>query len=100
MALSDDRKPAGDGAVPDVGNTVDLKGPIFANTIGDALMFAHWTDPDFDPSQPAFYYVRVIEIPTPTWAAYDAAFFGVEMPKEVPMVHQERAYTSPIWYTP
>ena len=64
------------------------------------MMFAHWSDPDFDPNQPAFYYARVLEIPTPTWAARDAVFFGVEMPEEVPMVHQERAYTSPIWYTP
>jgi hypothetical protein len=100
VALSDDRKVGKNGKVPAVGNTVDLKGPSFANTIGDALMFAHWKDPDFDPSQLAFYYVRVIEIPTPTWAAYDSVFFNVKMPKEVPMIHQERAYTSPIWYTP
>jgi hypothetical protein len=100
VALSDDRKVGKDGKAPAVGNTVDLKGPSFANTIGDALMFAHWTDPDFDSSQQAFYYVRVIEIPTPTWAAYDSVFFNVKMSKEVPMIHQERAYTSPIWYSP
>ncbi len=100
VALSDDREVNADGEAPPVGNTVDLAGPSFANTIGDALMFAHWTDPDFDPTLGAFYYVRVIEIPTPTWAAYDAAVFGVEMPDEVLMIHQERAYTSPIWYTP
>jgi hypothetical protein len=100
VTLSDDRKAGPDGKAPDVGNTVDLTGPSFKNTIGDALMFGHWTDSDFDPAQPAFYYVRVIEIPTPTWAAYDAVFFDVDMPEEVPMIHQERAYTSPIWYTP
>ena len=59
-----------------------------------------WKDPDFDPAQRAFYYGRVIEIPTPRWTAYDAKYFGVTMPKEVPMSLQERAYTSPIWYTP
>ena len=100
VALSDGRTPGPDGKAPPVGNTVDLAGPSYSNTIGDALMFAHWTDPDFDPSTPAFYYVRVIEIPTPTWAAYDAAIFNVEMPEEVPMIHQERAYTSPVWYEP
>ncbi len=100
VALSDDRELGADGKAPPVGNSVDLAGPSFANTIGDALMFAHWTDPDFDPALGAFYYVRVIEIPTPTWAAYDAAVFDVEMPNEVLMIHQERAYTSPIWYTP
>ena len=100
VALSDNRVTGADGKAPPVGNTVDLAGPSFANTIGDALMFAHWTDPEFDPALGAFYYVRVIEIPTPTWAAYDAAVFGVEMPDEVPMIHQERAYTSPIWHTP
>jgi len=100
VALSDGRKVAADGKAPPVGDTVDLRGPSFTNTIGDALVFAHWTDPEFDPSLHAFYYFRVIEIPTPTWAAYDAAIFGVQMPSEVVMVHQERAYTSPIWYSP
>ena len=83
-----------------VGNTVDVANATWTNTIGDSLLFAHWTDPDFDPNQRAFYYVRVLEIPTPRWTAYDAKVFGVKMPKEVPMVHQERAYTSAIWYTP
>ncbi len=83
-----------------VGNTVDVANATWTNTIGDSLLFAHWTDPDFDPNQRAFYYVRVLEIPTPRWTAYDAKIFGVKMPKEVPMVHQERAYTSAIWYTP
>jgi len=83
-----------------VGNTVDVANATWTNTIGDSLLFAHWTDPDFDPNQRAFYYVRVLEIPTPRWTAYDAKVFGVKMSKEVPMVHQERAYTSAIWYTP
>ena len=83
-----------------VGNTVDVANASWTNTIGDSLLFAHWKDPDFDASQRAFYYVRVLEIPTPRWTAYDAKIFGVKMPREVQMVHQERAYTSAIWYTP
>jgi len=83
-----------------VGNTVDIKTATYTNSIGEALMLAYWKDPDFDPDQRAFYYVRVLEIPTPRWTTYDAAFFGVELPEEVPPTHQERAYTSPIWYTP
>lgn len=100
VTVSDGREIAADGSVEPVGSTVDLSVPTYTNTIGDALMFGEWTDPDFDPTKPSFYYVRVLEIPTPTWAAKDAVFFGVEMPEEVPMVHQERAYTSPIWFTP
>ena len=73
----------------------------YTNTIGDPLLTAHWVDPDFDPKQRAFYYARVIEIPKPRWTAYDAKFFKVKMPKDnVPMTVQDRAYTSPIWYTP
>ncbi len=72
----------------------------YTNTIGDPLLTAHWVDPDFDRSQRAFYYVRVIEIPKPRWTAYDAKFFKVKMPDYVPMTVQDRAYTSPIWYTP
>ena len=83
-----------------VGNTVDIKHATYTNSIGDALMLAYWKDPTFDPKQRAFYYVRVLEIPTPRWTTYDAAFFGVELPKDVPPTQQERAYTSPIWYTP
>jgi len=83
-----------------VGNTVDVKKATYTNSIGDALMLAYWRDPAFDAKQRAFYYVRVLEIPTPRWTTYDAAFFGVELPKDVPPTHQERAYTSPIWYTP
>ena len=83
-----------------MGNTVDVKTATYANSIGDALMMAYWQDPDFDPGQRAFYYVRVLEIPTPRWTTYDAAFFGVDLPDGVPATHQERAYTSPIWYSP
>ena len=72
----------------------------YLNNIGDAELRAVWTDPDFNPDHRSVYYARVLEIPTPTWQAYDAKFFGITMPKEVPLSHQERAYTSPIWYTP
>jgi hypothetical protein len=83
-----------------VGNTVDVPTATYVNSIGDALMLAYWKDPDFDPNQRAFYYVRVLEIPTPRWTTYDAAFFGVELPEGIEPTQQERAYTSPIWYTP
>ena len=83
-----------------VGNTVNVEEATYTNDIGDALMMAYWKDPEFDPNQRAFYYVRVLEIPTPRWTTYDAAFFKVDLPKDVPASQQERAYTSPIWYTP
>jgi len=83
-----------------VGNTVDVMKATYTNSIGDALMMAYWKDPAFDVKQRAFYYVRVLEIPTPRWTTYDAAFYGVELPNDVPASQQERAYTSPIWYTP
>jgi hypothetical protein len=83
-----------------VGNTVDVKTATYTNSIGDALMMAYWKDPEFDPKQRAFYYVRVLEIPTPRWTTYDAAFFDIDLPEGVEPTHQERAYTSPIWYTP
>jgi len=97
---ADKRKPGTDGKLPAVGNTVDVDDATWTNTIGDPELIAIWKDPDFDPKQKAFYYARVIEIPTPRWTAYDARRFGVEMDPEVPMTTQERAYTSPIWYTP
>jgi hypothetical protein len=100
IALSDDRVVGPDGKAPPVGDTVNVSEASFKNTIGDALMFAHWTDPDFDASEHSFYYVRVIEIPTPRWTAYDAKIFNIDMPDDIPMKLQERAYTSPIWYTP
>lgn len=101
VALSDGRRVSRrTGKAPPVGSTVDVADASYRNTIGATELSTVWTDPDFDPLQPAFYYVRVIEIPTPRWTAYDAKFFGTEMPPEVPMVTQERAYTSPIWYVP
>ena len=100
VVWSGDRKPGPDGKLPPVGNTVDVKNATWTNTIGAPELIAVWTDPDFDPQESAFYYARVIEIPTPRWTAYEAKRYGVEMPDEVPMITQERAYTSPIWYTP
>jgi len=101
VAVSDGRKIGSDGRCKTpVGNTVDIADAAYTNTIGDALLAAHWVDPDFDPKQRAFYYVRVIEIPTPRWTAYDAKFFNVEMPEGTAMQLQDRAYTSPIWYAP
>jgi len=101
IAVSDDRKIGRDGRCKKaVGDTVDVKNATYTNTIGDALLAAYWEDPEFDPAQPAFYYVRVLEIPTPTWIAYDEKFYGTRAPKEALRKHQERAYTSPIWYTP
>jgi hypothetical protein len=83
-----------------VGNTVDVETATYTNSIGESLMMVYWQDPDFDPDQRAFYYVRVLEIPTPRWTTYDAVFFGLDLPEGAPATHQERAYTSPIWYTP
>jgi hypothetical protein len=101
VAVSDERTIGSDGrCTTPVGNTVDVADASYTNTIGDPLLTAYWKDPDFDPGQSAFYYVRVIEIPKPRWTAYDAKFFNVDMPKEIPMTVQDRAYTSPIWYTP
>jgi hypothetical protein len=100
VAWSGDRKPGADGKLPPVGNTVDVANATWTNTIGAPELVAVWTDPEFDPAQRAFYYGRVLEIPTPRWTAYDAKYFGITLPPEVPMVLQERAYTSPIWYSP
>jgi hypothetical protein len=94
------RQPDADGKLPPVGNTVDVENATWTNSIGASELVAAWTDPDFDAAQSAFYYARVLEIPTPRWTAYDAKRFGVTMTDEVPMTTQERAYTSPIWYTP
>jgi hypothetical protein len=101
VAVSDGRKIGKDGRCKTpVGSTVNLPDASYTNTIGDPLLTAYWKDPDFDPKQSAFYYVRVIEIPKPRWTAYDAKFFKVKMADDVRMVVQDRAYTSPIWYTP
>ena len=94
------RQVGADGKLPAVGNTVDVANATYANTIGAPELIAVWRDPDFDPKRRAFYYARVLEIPTPRWTAYDAKRLGVKMPPEVPMFGQDRAYTSPIWYTP
>ena len=95
-----DRKPDAKGKLPPVGDTVDVARATWSNSIGLAELGAVWTDPEFDAKQRAFYYARVIEIPTPRWTAYDAFRYDLKLPKEVPMKTQERAYTSPIWYTP
>ena len=101
VALSDGRKENWRGKVKPVGNTVDVENAAYTNSIGDPELAVVWTDPDFDKDQLAFYYVRVLEIPTPRWTAYDAKYFGLKnIPEEVPMITQERAYTSPIWYSP
>ena len=100
VAWSGDRIPGTDGKLPPVGNTVDVANATWTNTIGAPELIKVWKDPDFDPNLRAVYYIRVLEIPTPRWTAYEAKRFGVTMPSEVPMITQERAYTSPIWYTP
>ena len=101
VAVSDGRKIGSDGRCKTpVGNTVDVKNATYTNSIGNPLLTAHWEDPDFDPKQRAFYYVRVLEIPKPSWQAYDAAYYGVKMSDKIPMTTQDRVYTSPIWYTP
>ena len=100
VAWSKGRKPGADGKLPAVGDTVDLSIPSWTNTIGASELGTVWTDPDFDPSLRAFYYARVIEIPTPRWTAYDRVKFKLDLPKGIPLKTQERAYTPPIWYTP
>jgi hypothetical protein len=101
VAVSGGRKIDADGrSRTSVGSTVDVANATWTNTIGAGEMITVWKDPDFDPALRAFYYVRVIEIPTPRWTAYDAKYFGVKMPAEAMMTTTERAYTSPIWYTP
>jgi hypothetical protein len=100
VAWSGDRRPDADGRLPAVGNTVDVARATWSNSIGQPELITVWKDPDFDPDDPAVYYARVLEIPTPTWMAYEAARFGITWPSQVPMTHQERAYTSPVWYTP
>ena len=100
VAWSGSRKLDDKGKLPLVGNTVDVANATWTNTIGAVELITIWKDPDFDPKLPAVYYARILEIPTPRWTAYDAKYFGVKMSREVPMTTTERAYTSPIWYTP
>jgi hypothetical protein len=89
-----------DGKVPAVGNTVNMAKASYSNSIGAAELQSVWTDPEFDPAQRAFYYVRVIEIPTPRWVVYDALRYGAKLPPGTELIAQERAYSSPIWYVP
>jgi len=100
VAWSGDRKPGANGKLPPVGNTVNVPEASYSNSIGAPYLTAYWRDPVFDPKLRAFYYVRVLEIPTPRWTTYDAKIFGVKLPTDVPASIQDRAYTSPIWYTP
>lgn len=100
VACADGRAIVNDSCDGDVGNTVDVIAATYENTIGDAQLSAHWEDPEFDPNDSAMYYVRVLEIPKPRWTAYDAKFFGVTPPEGTEMEVIDRAYTSPIWYTP
>ena len=97
---SGEREIGSDGKLPLVGNTVDVANATWSNTIGSPELITVWTDPEFDPDISASYYARVLEIPTPRWTAYEAQRFGIKMKKEIPMINVERAYTSPIWYTP
>ena len=100
VAWSGDRNPGAEGKLPPVGNTVDAASANFTNTIGASELATVWTDLDFDPAQSAFYYARVIEIPTPRWSTIEAFRYGIPIPEGAPVSTQERAYTSPIWYTP
>ncbi len=100
VAVSDARKIENGKVKKSVGTTVDLSTATYTNSIGDVELATVWSDPDFDPSARSFYYARVIEIPTPRWTAFDEVRFGIKMAPEVTRVLQERAYTSPIWYTP
>lgn len=100
VVWSGDRVPGADGKLPPVGNTVDVANASWTNTIGAPELIQIWKDPDFDPLLRAVYYGRVLEIPTPRWTTYDAKYYGVALPPEVPAFLQERAFTSPIWFTP
>ena len=100
VSLSDGREVAKDGSVPPVGDTVDAAEARFTNSIGASMLEVFWEDPSFDRDQRAFYYVRVLEIPTPRWSTVDARVFGIDVPEGVARTTQERAYTSPVWYDP
>jgi hypothetical protein len=100
ICWSGERELASDGTLAAVGSTVDLARASWQNSVGAAELSTVWQDPDFDPAERAFYYLRVLEIPTPRWTAYDALRFNATLSEEVPMTTVERAYTSPIWYRP
>ena len=99
-AWSGDRKVKAGGKLPAVGNTVDLQTALYTNTIGATMLMGSWQDEAFDPTQHAFYYTRGLEIPTPRWSTYDAVRNNLPLLEDVPATIQERAWTSPIWYTP
>ena len=98
--ISDALVRRGEAELPAVGNTVDVRNATYTNSIGAVELKTVWTDPDFDPSQFAFYYARVLQIPTPRWTTYDAKRLGVPPPDKIPAAVQDRAWTSPIWYSP
>ena len=100
VVWSGDRQPGSDGKLPPVGNTVDVETASFQNSIGASELGTVWTDPDFDPAESAVYYARVLEIPTPRWVLHDKVRLGSDLPEEAALTLQERAYTSPIWYSP
>ena len=100
VAWAGDREPDNNGRLPPIGNTVNLDTAVYTNTIGGVELATVWTDPDFDPLKRAFYYVRVLQIPTPRHTLYDSVAMGQSHPEEFPATIQERAYSSPIWYTP
>ena len=100
VAASNGRKVGRDGKLKPLQNTVDLASASYRNSIGAAQLSAFWQDPDFDPAQRAFYYARVIEIPTPRWTVYDAVRLGAPLSDRDPKIVQDRAYSSPIWYSP
>lgn len=100
VAWSDNREPDGQGKISAVGDTVNLETASWANSIGASEFVTVWADPDFNPDERSFYYVRVLEIPTPRWIVYDKVRYGVDLLSYAQLVHQERVYSSPIWYTP
>ncbi len=100
VAWSDNRTLTPDGKISAVGNTVDIETATYSNDIGAVTLQTIWKDPEFDATLAAFYYLRVLEIPTPRWTTYDAAELKMAVPKEVPATIQERAWSSPIWYKP
>ena len=100
VAWSGNRKLGANGKLPPIGSTVDVTKATYSNTIGSVELGGSWTDKEFDPTQHALYYVRVLEIPTPRWSTYDAVKSGLPLLPDVPATIQERAWSSPIWYTP
>ena len=97
---ADKRKKSANGKIPSVGDTVDIAKASYTNSIGDPELRTVWTDPEFDASVRAFYYLRVLEIPTPRWVLYDALRYGAKLLPDTQLKAQERAYSSPIWYNP